>query len=314
MIPDVIYLINETRLGLEALPENSASCIVTSPPYWGRRCYTGAIDEVGLGDFDRYLEDLLEVFEAAARVLHPEGLLWLNIGDTAAGSGGSGGDYRPGGRYADRPRYRQGRPPVRKGQWASVPHRIVHALQDTGWLLRSEVVWDKGIRRPESLEHVRRPGESHEMVFMCARSAGYRFEAGKLREPGSVWRIAPDRSGSGHQAPMPLELAERCILPSGAPGFVLDPFAGSGTTLLAARRLGRSAVGIDIDPVAAGIAARRLGPGLLTIDGRRDQHPVVVPLPCDLAPAAQQEERPQLEAVCAATTAATSRVPIGSTR
>jgi site-specific DNA-methyltransferase (cytosine-N4-specific) len=267
VIPESIYLTTEVRRGLAGLPEGSASCVVTSPPYWGRRRYTGAEDEVGIGDFDAYLADLLVVFDAAARVLHPEGLLWLNIGDTAAGSGGSGGDYRPGGCYADRPRYRQGRPPVSRGQWASVPHRLAHALQDAGWLLRSEIIWDKGVRRPESLDHVRRPGESHETIFMFARSKCYRFDAGQLREQGSVWRVTPDRSASGHQAPMPLELAERCVRPSTAPGFVLDPFAGSGTTLLAARRAGRFSVGLDFDPSAARIAQRRFGPGLLCTAG-----------------------------------------------
>lgn len=265
MIPESVYLTTDVRRGLAGLPEGSASCIVTSPPYWGRRCYTGGENEVGLGDFDTYLGDLLGVFAASVRVLRPEGVLWLNLGDTAAGSGGSGGDYRPGGCYEHRPRYRQGRAPVARGQWASVPHRLAHALQDAGWLLRSEVIWDKGFRRPESLAHARRPGESHEVIFLFSRSHRYRFDAGRLREQGSVWHVAPDRSASGHQAPMPLEIAERCVLPSVAPGFVLDPFAGSGTTLLAAQRLGRFSVGLDFDPVAASIARRRFGQGLLTV-------------------------------------------------
>jgi site-specific DNA-methyltransferase (adenine-specific) len=62
---------------------------------------------------------------------------------------------------------------------------------------------------------------------------------------------------------MPLELAARCVRPSTAPGFVLDPFAGSGTTLLAARRAGRFSVGLDFDPRAGEIARHRFGPGLL---------------------------------------------------
>jgi hypothetical protein len=69
VIPESIYLTTDVRRGLAGLPEGSASCVVTSPPYWGRRCYTGAADEVGLGDFDAYLDDLLVVFDAAARVL-----------------------------------------------------------------------------------------------------------------------------------------------------------------------------------------------------------------------------------------------------
>ena len=278
MFPESIYLTTDVRRGLAGLPEGSASCVVTSPPYWGRRRYTAADDEVGIGDFDAYLDDLLSVFAATARVLHPEGLLWVNIGDTAAGSGGSGGDYRPGGCYEGRPRYRQGRPPVSRGQWVSVPHRLVHAMQDAGWILRSQVIWDKGARRPESLGHVRRPGESHEFIFMFARSNSYRFDDSQLREQGSVWHVPPDRSASGHQAPMPLELAERCVLPSTAPGFVLDPFAGSGTTLLAARRAGRFSVGLDLDTNAAVIAQRRFGPGLL-VAGRVSQAEHLISIP-----------------------------------
>lgn len=260
------YLLAPVLEGLRGLRSASAAVVVTSPPYWGRRRYTDRADEVGIGDFDAYLQMLVDVFDEVARVLHPQGLLWLNIGDSAAGSGGSGGDYGPGGSYAGRRRYRQGIPPVRAGQWVSVPHRVAHALQECGWLLRADVVWDKGACRPEDLRHVRRPGESHEHLFMFARTAGYGFDPEQLVERGNVWHVPVERDGCGHAAPMPVELARRCVAVSTAPGFVLDPFAGSATALAAALACNRAGVGVDFDPGAAASAVRRLGDRLQVVE------------------------------------------------
>jgi DNA modification methylase len=77
----------------------------------------------------------------------------------------------------------------------------------------------------------------------------------------SVWAISTNagRSNGGHEAPYPIELASRCVRASTKHGdVVLDPFCGSGTTGVAALRLRRSFVGIDLDPRSARVAGRRL--------------------------------------------------------
>lgn len=244
------------------LCDESLAAIVTSPPYWARRRYTTDDLELGVGALCQYITELVGVFESLKPKLHHEGLLWVNIGDTASGSGGAGGDYSSGSR-AGKPRYRQGSSGLPGMQWASVPHRFAHMMQDRGWLLRSEIIWDKGQTRPEDLNHVRRCGESHEFVFMFAKGRSYGFDPSKLQERGSVWHIRPETRRTGHQAPMPLELARRCVAPVTAPGVVLDPFAGSGTTMVAAVEVGRAALGCDLDPNNADLVAKRI-PGLRT--------------------------------------------------
>jgi DNA modification methylase len=83
----------------------------------------------------------------------------------------------------------------------------------------------------------------------------------------TVWNLTPAHR-QGHPAPFPVELARRCIRLSTWPGeVVFDPFAGSGTTLLAARQLGRRAIGVEASERYCELAARRLAQGELAFDG-----------------------------------------------
>jgi site-specific DNA-methyltransferase (cytosine-N4-specific) len=228
------------------LPDNTFHSIVTSPPYYALRAYGDSDDEIGRGDLDGYLKSMRECATEWHRLLDPSGLLWVNIGDTASGSGGAGGDYNRGGTKNGRPRYRQGqsgRPPM---QWLNIPHRVVEEFVSVGWLYRACITWDKNVLRPEDLNHARRPGVSHEFLFMFAKDRSHRFFPEHLVERGSVWHFPPSR-GKQHQAPFPLELPLRCIPLSAKPGeWVLDPFVGSGTTLNAALQLGCNSVGVDL--------------------------------------------------------------------
>lgn len=229
------------------LADNTFAAIATSPPYWARRRYTDDPRETGLGDLDQYLEGLTSLFRTLRNTLVDDGVLWVNIGDTASGSGGAGGDYSASGSRSGQRSYRQGRSGLTRGQWASVPHRLAHKLMDDGWLLRSTIVWDKGQRRREPLGHCHRPGESHEYVFMFTKRVNCGFNPSLLTEDGSVWHVKPAKTRNGHVAPMPLELANRMLEAVTAIGPVLDPFAGSGTTLEAAALNDRDSVGFDLD-------------------------------------------------------------------
>ena len=252
---------------LGTLPAASVACVVTSPPYLRRRNYGVGPREIGAGTLDEYLDDLRAVMADVRRVLRPDGLAWLNVGDTAVGTGGSGGDYAKGGGYEGRATFRanaatwvhDGRR-ISGGQWGLVPYRLADALGRDGWRLRSMIVWNKIVVRREDKSHVKRPGEQHETILMLSRTApkGYRYFPEREVEPGDVWSFMPSRGKSLGKAPFPLELPARCIAVSSEPGdTILDPFAGAFATGLAAHAAGRHAIGIDLDLDALTLATAR---------------------------------------------------------
>jgi site-specific DNA-methyltransferase (adenine-specific) len=101
---------------------------------------------------------------------------------------------------------------------------------------------------------------THERIVIIARP-DFRLRDKAASSVGDVWYI-PQESNTEHPAPFPLALAKQAIETTPA-RVVLDPFAGSGTTLEAARLLGRRAIGIEINPAYCEIAKRRLAQGVL---------------------------------------------------
>jgi site-specific DNA-methyltransferase (cytosine-N4-specific) len=270
--PYAMVVAGDALDALAGLPDDYFATVITSPPYWGLRTYGNDEREIGKGDLNGYLDALAAVFTEVRRVLRPDGVLWLNIGDTSSGSGGSGGDYLKGGRKAGQTGYRQGDTGgLARMQWANIPERLTIRLQDGGWLLRSKIVWNKGRVRPEDPNHVRRPGVQWEPIFMLTKTRDYQFWPERLTENGDVWNVSQLPRSGGHVAAFPDELVERCLLPSTTEGdVVLDPFVGSGTTLAVANQHGRHAVGIE------------LVEGNLNIVRSRVAHAMVVPA-ADLA-------------------------------
>ena len=308
---------------LKALPAETIDCIMTSPPYWGKREYENS----GLGlehSYQDYLQNLARICDELKRVLKPEGSFWLNIGD----------------RYENK-------------ALVGVPWRVAFELMDNqGWVLRNSVIWNKIKSGMDNSSD--RLGNVHENIFHFVRKAkGYYYDvdairstpgeakvvrgaivsatgvsgvrykrqielstalsevekadalqslqamlsavatgklsdfrmiirgqqrtthsdrekvSGRARElrdkgfyflryhpkgskPADVWDIIPEdtQRRKEHFAPYPVDLCRIPILatcPSG--GVVLDPFCGTGTTLLTAKNLGRRSVGIDISRV-----------------------------------------------------------------
>lgn len=384
------------------LADASVQCCVSSPPYYRKRDY-GVAGQIGLErSVQDYVAQMVQVYREVWRVLRDDGVAFVNLGDTYANDakwgGASGGKHvsELHGTSAMRERNETG---LRAKNLIGIPWRVAFALQDDGWILRSDIVWEKGNCMPESVKD--RPTCSHEYVFLLAKQERYFYDAAaiatpiktatvtraargnssdhkNLEVPGrtrhsmhearakgeayelptmsnarSVWHINTVGYAGAHFATMPLELAQRCIkagsseggccpkcgapyervvsrefipqrdvsreqgvrgaggqkpmdqsngwegYPRGTtavrtkgwaascecnagepvPCVVFDPFAGAGTTLLAAHQLGRRAVGVELNPVYARMARERVqGAAPLFFGGEQSEEaPAVSP-------------------------------------
>jgi len=249
---------------LASMPDGCVHTVVTSPPYWSLRDY-GIEGQVGLEDsvFD-FIDALADLFDEVRRVLRHDGTLWLNIGDS----------YTSGGRTwrapdrKNRARAMEVRPPTPAGlkpkDLIGVPWRVAFALQERGWFLRSDIIWNKPNCQPESVRD--RPTRSHEYIFLFAKNERYGYDVDAVRGPNgrrlrSVWDLHTQSypEASGHFATFPPSLVEPCLRIASKPGdLVLDPFIGSGTTALTAARLGRRFLGIELTPEYLEMARSRL--------------------------------------------------------
>lgn len=183
-----LVLVGDCRERLRELPAESVQCVVTSPPYWQLRDY-GHDAQTGLEATPRdYVETLVGVMREVRRVLRADGTLWVNLGDTYIGgiSGGVGTSSVVHGRnHAEvnavlkrigGTRHRSGLPPK---SMAAIPWRFAIAMQDDGWILRSEIIWHKPNPIPENV--VDRPSRTHEHVFLLAKNGRYFYDADALR-------------------------------------------------------------------------------------------------------------------------------------
>lgn len=260
-------ILGDSKQVLSALPNGVFQTCVTSPPYWSLRNYAieGQIGlELSLHD---YIASLVQVFEQVWRTLRDDGTLWLNIGDS----------YTSGGRTWRAPdrknpaRAMSVRPPTPEGlkpkDLIGVPWRLAFALQDAGWYLRADCIWNKPNCQPESVKD--RPTRCHEYVFLFSKSEQYRYDNQSVRGPNdrnlrTVWDINTQPNKHAHEAMFPPKLVEPCLALSTEPGdLILDPFVGSGTAGDVALRMGRRFVGIELNPEYVKDSERRLNGAMI---------------------------------------------------
>lgn len=238
-------------------------CVVTSPPYYWQRDY-GVEGQIGKEDtIQGYVKSIADVMEEVRRVLAPDGVLFLNLGDTYYSAKGQpkGNDRKNGARrFGLRAVDASGLGVARKTS-IGIPWRVAIEMITRGWTLRSPIVWQRDGSIPEPTAHDR-PWRTYEMVFMFSRSPRYYFDRKALGGEEDIWNISsrPRATNGVHYAPFPEELVQRCLAvgcPSG--GSVLDPFAGSGTVLRVAVASGRPALGIDLSEKFCRFMAEQLG-------------------------------------------------------
>jgi len=194
---------------LPTLPAESVQCCVTSPPYFGLRDY-GHEGQIGLEETpEAFVSRLVSVFREVRRVLANDGTLWLNLGDSYAGSWGAQGKQGAGGQMATRriSEARQVAAHPKRGSHTGtirqmglkpkdligVPWAVAFALRADGWLLRSDIIWAKPNPMPESIAD--RPTKAHEYLFLLAKSERYHYDADAIAEPS----VSDRPAGNGYK-------------------------------------------------------------------------------------------------------------------
>ena len=172
---------------LQLLKEESVQCVVTSPPYYGLRDY-GVDGQIGLEQSpEEYVAKLVNVFLEVRRVLRDDGTLWLNLGDSYAGSGGPGSQYDNKSSNSFKGEFKKYDNPnrvvtgLKPKDLIGIPWRVAFALQADGWYLRSDIIWHKPNPMPESVTD--RPTKSHEYIFLLTKSPKYYYDYQAILEP-----------------------------------------------------------------------------------------------------------------------------------
>lgn len=249
---------------ISKLPDESIDVVVTSPPYWGQRHSMGAGVEEDPRDYVAFLH---RVFMGILPKLKPGGIVWINIGDAyntpvnwreddrLFSTLGADKNGLPAHNSAyTKPRMKRKAfleketPWLQYGNLLALPYRLVLGLCDEGYLFRGEVIWRKKNPMPEG--RCRRPHRYHEPIYLLTKEERHNFRVAPPVK--SVWEFANEKiDGLKHFSRFPEELPFRCIDAYGITGkdvVVLDPFSGSGTTGIAAIRLGYSYIGFEIEP------------------------------------------------------------------
>lgn len=247
------------------VPGGTVACVATSPPYNVDVEYDTHADLMPWPD---YIDMANRVCVQAARALCDTGRMWVNVTPIVPESPLPAGDHSG----------RSSNPRV------SLLDIWGRALEGAGLGIWDYVAWATAGRGPGcawgSYESPAGPNMRGEWEVIIAAYKGTwqrrtpdEFKGWKDREgnwiplTSNVWKIQPEARGpESHPAPFPLELARRCIRLSTWPGeLVADPFMGHGTTLRAAKDLGRRAFGIDLSERYCTRARARLGQEVLDL-------------------------------------------------
>ena len=292
-IGDATLYLGDCLESLKTMPNKSVQMCVTSPPYYGLRDY-GVDGQIGLEKTpDEYIAKLVEIFQEVKRVLKDDGILWVNIGDSYAGSGGAGGDYNNGGLKDGQPKWKSKldikASNLKLKDLIGIPWMLAFALRSNGWYLRQDIIWAKPSPMPESVKD--RCTKSHEYIFLLSKSAKYYYNADAIKVKAvtsvnsvrnghgnsadckrgrigtfsdmvnrrDVWTISTKHYKGSHFAVFPPEIPRLCILAGSKPGdTILDPFAGSGTTGAVAISLRRRAVLCELNVEYVGLIRERI--------------------------------------------------------
>ena len=252
-------LINGDSRDLSFIEDASVHLVVTSPPYWNLKRYNENPDQLGhIPDYEVFLSELEKVWRHIYRVLVPGGRLVCVVGDVCVAR-------RDFGRHLVFPLHADISVICRRIGFDNLNPIIWHKISNASYEVENG---SKFLGKPYEPNAIIK--NDMEFILMQRKPGGYRKPTEAQREASRISKHDFDRwfqqiwnitgaSTKNHPAPFPMELAIRLIrMFSFTDDTVLDPFCGSGTTMIAALRLGRNSIGVEIDPEYCRMVARYL--------------------------------------------------------
>lgn len=244
---------------LPFIEDESVHLVVTSPPYWTLKRYNEGKSQLGhVEDYETFLGELEKVWRECYRVLVPGARLVCVVGDVCK-------SRRKFGRHVVVPLHADICVICRKIGFDNLNPIIWHKISNAQYEVQNGT---KFLGKPYEPNAIIK--NDIEFILMQRKPGGYRKPTQEQRRLSKIpkakfgdwfqqfWRLS-GASTREHPAPFPLKLASRLIhMFSFVEDTVLDPFCGTGTTMLAAMNHGRNSIGVEIDPAYSRMAARRL--------------------------------------------------------
>jgi len=257
---------------LIGIKDSSVHLVLTSPPYWTLKVYNKTPGQLGnISDYERFLEELDRCWRESFRVLVPRGRLVIVVGDVL---------------LSRRKHERHQAVPLHADVQTRCRRLGFDNLAPIFWYKIASAAYEAEGNGRGFLGKPYEPNavvkHDIEYILMERKPGSYRSPDPQTRllsvipaEKHSIWfrQVWTDIRGEStrqHPAPFPEKLADRLIrMFSFANDTVLDPFAGTGTTMVAAARAGRNSIGVEIDAKYCRLAAERLRDALSSIHSRR---------------------------------------------
>lgn len=234
---------------LSFLPDESVHLVVTSPPYWNLKRYGDVDGQIGhMDDYEEFILELNKVWDECFRVIVPGGRLVIVVGDVCK-------SRREFGRHVVFPLHADIAVACRKIGFDNLNPIIWHKIANANYEVKGGSTFLGKPFEPNAIIK-----NDMEFLLMQRKAGGYRQPTEEQRRQSmltkaeqaewfqQIWTLR-GASLKNHPAPFPIELAYRLIRMFSFVGdTVLDPFSGSGSTLIAAQKANRNAIGIEIDP------------------------------------------------------------------
>ncbi len=258
-ISTVHKLVKGDARDLSFIEDESVHLVLTSPPYWNLKKYKDNPDQLGhIDQYEEFLSELEKVWQEVYRVLVPGGRLVCVVGDVCV-------SRRSFGRHLVFPLHADICVICRRIGFDNLNPIIWHKIANANYEVANG---SKFLGKPYEPNAIIK--NDIEFILMQRKPGGYRKPTNKQRELSKIgkkdfnswfqqiWNI-PGASTRNHPAPFPLELALRIVKMFSFVGdTVLDPFCGTGTTMIASIRSGRNSIGVEIEHEYCRMAARQL--------------------------------------------------------